>query len=141
MATRGIPHQQGPPPPPGYGPPEAQRSPYEHAPPPAEDAYVRSYAQMNELGGLARPVVSYSTDMSGRGYEGHRPYEGGAGAFDRYEPSNGGGACGLQQRAPYPYMAPLEEADRYQEHSLPPAPLLKSDHSEQEQSTGPIYPR
>lgn len=146
MATRGLSLQQGPPPPPGYGSHEAQRSPYDHPPPPADDTYVRSYAQMNELGSLARPVVSYSSDMSGRAYETHRPYESGAGAFDRYEPSSGGGsgsagACGIQQRAPYPYMTPLDDSERYQDHPLPPAPLLKPDHSESEQSTGPIYPR
>lgn len=147
MATRGLPLQQAPPPPPGYASHEAQRSPYDHPPPPADDTYVRSYAQMNELGSLARPVVSYSSDMSSRGYESHRPYESGAGAFDRYEPSSGSGsaggagACGLQQRAPYPYMTPLDDSERYQDHSLPSAPLLKPDHTEPEQSTGPIYPR
>lgn len=153
VATRGLSLQQAQPPPPGYGPPEAQRSPYEHAPPPGEDAYVRSYAQMNELSGLARPVVSYSSDMATRAYEGHRPYEGGA--FDRYEPPGGsssggsssssGANCGIQQRSAYPsYMTPLEETDRYQEHAssaVPPTPILKPEHSEGEQNTGPIYPR
>lgn len=99
------PHQ--PPPPPSTGSylddrqqhqMTSHRSPYHHQ----EDMYHRSYAEMAEAssnaGGIARPVVTYSTgsDMAGRAaYDsalvntaGHRPYDPGtATAFERYDPT------------------------------------------------------
>lgn len=75
----------------------SHRSPYHQ-----EDMYHRSYAEMAEAssnaGGIARPVVTYSTgsDMAGRAaYDsalvntaGHRPYDPGtATAFERYDPT------------------------------------------------------
>lgn len=70
-----------------------QRSPY-HQSPLSEEMYhrERSYAEMNESmsGGIARPVVTYSSDIVGRSYEsalinsaGHRPYDPGTNAFER----------------------------------------------------------
>lgn len=99
----------------------------------------RSYP-MNNGATLNRPVPSYSTEMTARGYEvaGHRPYDPGTtAAYDRYE---------APPQTPCPQRYPEygeHEMRSYepQHHQMPG--IMKQDQSsaEGENPEGPLYPR
>lgn len=143
------------------------RSPY-HQSPMSEEMYprtdMRPYADMADpmSSGIARPVVTYSSDMN-RSYESslsnsnHRPYDPGtATAFERYESS--GTQCGpLQQSLMPPRVPPQgiygyaidEQEQRYQQEAVQQHQLavananavgMMKTEADQE-STGPLYPR
>lgn len=131
---------------------------------------IRSYADMSEAGngGITRPIVTYSNEIAGRAYDSslinsasHRPYDPGTvTAFERYDPNSQ--PCGplqqplMPQRVPpqnmYPYGS-LEEDQRYQQEAsavqqhqmavatAAAAGMMKTEHSPEQEPTGPLYPR
>ncbi|CAG9861859.1 unnamed protein product [Phyllotreta striolata] len=142
------------------------RSPY-HQSPMSEEMYhrERSYAEMNEPiggGGVARPVVTYSNEISNRSYEsglinsaGHRPYDPGTNSFERYD----SGQCVALQQGPlgpprvppqgmYGYLEDQHE-QRYQQeaaaaaqqHQIAVANAQSMMKTEEPESAGPLYPR
>lgn len=149
----------------------SHRSPYHQSPMP-EDMYhrtehtMRSYADMSDSmgGGIARPVVTYPNDITGRTYDtsmvnasSHRPYDPGTNtAFERYDSSN---QCNnLQQPLMPPRVPPqgiygygsLEEQQeqRYQQEavqhqmalaSVTTAGMMKTENDPE--TTTPLYPR
>lgn len=130
--------------------------------------HLRSYADMSESAnsGITRPIVTYSNEIAGRAYDSglinsasHRPYDPGTvTAFERYDPNNQ--PCGplqqplMPQRVPpqnmYPYSS-MEEEQRYQQEAsaqhqmavatAAAAGMMKTEHSPEQESTGPLYPR
>lgn len=132
------------------------------------DHAMRSYADMSDSmgGGIARPVVTYSNELTARAYDtsmvnsaNHRPYDPGTNtAFERYDSSN---QCGsLQQPLMPPRVPPQgmygygplddqqdpryqQEAAAVQQHQMAianatAAGMMKAGDQE---STGPLYPR
>lgn len=147
------------------------RSPY-HQP---EDMYhrpehaLRSYGDVAEsmASAIARPVVSYSNELTARVYENsmvnsasHRPYDPGTNtAFERYDASN---QCGPMQQPLMPPRVPTQgmygygpldeqqeqryqqEAAAVQQHQMAianaaVASMMKTENDPE--STGPLYPR
>lgn len=131
--------------------------------------HLRSYPDMNESAtGITRPIVTYSNEITGRAYDtsiintaSHRPYDPGTvTAFERYDPNSQ--PCGplqqplMPQRVPpqnlYPYGS-LEDEQRYQQEAsvvqqhqmavatAAAAGMMKTEHSPEQESTGPLYPR
>lgn len=132
--------------------------------------HLRPYPDMTESGntGITRPIVTYSNEIAGRAYDSslinsasHRPYDPGTvTAFERYDPNSQ--PCGplqqpiMPQRVPpqnmYPYGS-LEEDQRYQQEAsavqqhqmavatAAAAGMMKTEHSPEQESTGPLYPR
>lgn len=141
------------------------RSPYQQSPM-SEEMYhrERSYTDMNDSmsGGIARPIVTYSSDMANRPYDSsivnsssHRPYDPGTGGFERYD---SGQCVSLQQplgppRVPpqgmYGYSMEDQQEQRYQQeataaqhHQLAIANATQGlIKSEEQENTGPLYPR
>lgn len=150
----------------------AHRSPYHQSPMP-DDIYhrsehsMRSYTDMSDsmVGQIARPVVTYPNDITGRTYDtsmvnssSHRPYDPGTNtAFERYDSSN---QCGTLQQPLMPPRVPpqgmygyvtLEEQQeqRYQQEAVQQhqmalanataASMMKTEGDQE--STGPLYPR
>lgn len=144
------------------------RSPYHQSPMNTDDMYhrpehsLRSYPDMSETNsGITRPIVTYSNEIGGRSYDSglinsasHRPYDPGTvTAFERYDPNSQ--PCGplqqplMPQRVPpqnmYPYSS-MDEEQRYQQeasvqqHQMA-AGMMKTEHSPEQESTGPLYPR
>lgn len=149
----------------------SHRSPY-HQP---EEMYhrseqgIRSYGDITEAmsGGIARPVVSYSNELTARAYDtsmvnsaGHRPYDPGSNtAFERYDASN---QCGPLQQPLMPPRVPTQgmygygsleeqqeqryqqEAAAVQQHQMAianaaVASMMKTENDQE--PTGPLYPR
>lgn len=117
--------------------------------------------------GIARPVVTYSNDIVNRSYDSsinsanHRPYDPGTNSFDRYDSSQ---CVSLQQPLGPPRVPPqgmygyssLEEQQQQQEqryqqeaaavaaaqhHQIAVANSQNLMKSEEQESTGPLYPR
>ncbi|CAH1155935.1 unnamed protein product [Phaedon cochleariae] len=139
------------------------RSPY-HQSPIAEEMYhrERSYTEMSESmgGGIARPVVTYSNEIVNRSYDSalinsasHRPYDPGTNSFDRYDSSQ---CVSLQQPLGPPRVPPQgiygymddhqeqryqQEAAAAQQHQIAVANAQAMMKSEEQEPTGPLYPR
>ncbi|XP_017770794.1 PREDICTED: myelin transcription factor 1 isoform X2 [Nicrophorus vespilloides] len=143
---------------PGYVEDSRHRSPYQ-----SEDMYrsehsVRSYTDMSDAigSGIARPVVTYSNELTGRSYDvnssSHRPYDPGTStAFERYDSAN---QCNLQQSLIAPRAAQQgmygygsiedQQEPRYQPDSQiggpnPAAGMMKTEADVE--SSVPLYPR
>lgn len=146
----------------------SHRSPYHHSPM-SDEMYprtdIRSYTDMTDPlnSGIARPVVTYSNEMS-RSYESslansnHRPYDPGtATAFERYESSSS--QCGSLQQALMPPRVPPQgmygytmddqQEQRYQQEAVQQHQLAVANANAvgmmkaeaDQESTGPLYPR
>ncbi|XP_057652625.1 myelin transcription factor 1 isoform X1 [Diorhabda carinulata] len=140
------------------------RSPY-HQSPISEEIYhrERSYTEMNEPVGssaIARPIVTYSNELTNRSYEsglinsaGHRPYDPGTTSFERYDSSQ---CVSLQQSLGPPRVPPQgmyeyideqqeqryqQEAAAAQQHQIAVANAQSMMKTEEPEQTGPLYPR
>ncbi|KAG5878990.1 hypothetical protein JTB14_026796 [Gonioctena quinquepunctata] len=139
------------------------RSPY-HQSPISEEMYhrERSYAEMSDSmgSGIARPVVTYSNEIVNRSYDSalinsasHRPYDPGTNSFERYDSSQ---CVSLQQPLGPPRVPPQgmygymdehseqryqQEAAAAQQHQIAVANAQGMMKSEEQEPSGPIYPR
>ncbi|KAJ8984763.1 hypothetical protein NQ317_012126 [Molorchus minor] len=139
------------------------RSPYHHSPM-SEEMYhrERSYTDMEAMsGGIARPVVTYSNEIVNRSYDSalinsasHRPYDPGTNNFERYDSSQ---CVALQQPLGPPRVPPQgmygyieepqeqryqqEAAAAQQQHQIAVANAQGMMKSEEQEPSGPLYPR
>ncbi|CAH0554537.1 unnamed protein product [Brassicogethes aeneus] len=144
------------------------RSPYQQSPM-SEEMYHRSERSYTDMGesmasNIARPVVTYSNEIVNRSYDSsmvnsssHRPYDPGTGGFERYDSSQ---CVSLQQPLGPPRVPPQgmygygsleeqqeqryhQEASAAQHHQLSVANAVAQGlmKSEEQESTGPLYPR